>query len=395
MTPSPTTKPGSGNAVAGLRGGRLRIAVVAGHLAKFEGISGGVQHTIRAVSSVPDWKVSVFSPNNDIADISVHLVNSAGELSSRPDYREADVIIYHFGFFHDVFEAIKGGNGHARQIVFFHNITPEQYVSPLWRGGIRRAFAQLANLQHADWLWPVSKTNADVLVEAGFDPARIEIVPPVIEWPPAFQLGSKETSPVQVLFVGRIVQSKGVLDLVRAVRLVRSTCSIPFRVKIVGKLSASNDHYYLYIKETIQTCGLDQTVEFLGTTESEDLAELYRHAHILAIPSYHEGFCRPVGEGLRAGCIPVGYSSYNLPHVANGLGRLVAPGDIAALADALGGMIEAVARAKTSPSTAELPLDGGPLTIAKFDAAAAKYVSQFSFDNLRRSVTDRIRILSP
>src|SRR3989442_1431750 len=104
----------------------LRIAVVTSNLAKFDGISGGVQHTIRAVSSVPDWKVSVFSPINEIDEVPVHLVGSADELSSHPDFREADVIIYHFGFCHDLFEVMKGGNGHARQIVFFHNITPEQ-----------------------------------------------------------------------------------------------------------------------------------------------------------------------------------------------------------------------------------------------------------------------------
>src|SRR6476620_5031826 len=83
---------------------RLRIAVVASNLARFDGISGGVQHTIRAVSSVPDWEVSVFSPTNEITEIPVHRVKSANELASHPAFREADVIIYHFGIYHDLFE---------------------------------------------------------------------------------------------------------------------------------------------------------------------------------------------------------------------------------------------------------------------------------------------------
>jgi hypothetical protein len=33
-----------------------------------------------------------------------------------------------------------------------------------------------------------------------------------------------------------------------------------------------------------------------------------------------------LAEGLRAGCVPVGYAGYHLPLVPNGLGRLVAPG---------------------------------------------------------------------
>ena len=109
---------------------------------------------------------------------------------------------------------MKDGNGHARQIGFFHNITPEQHVSPGVRAGVRRSFEQLANLHHADWLWPISQTNADVLLEAGIDPARIEIVPPDVAWPPAFKLAAKAKSPIHILFVGRIVHSKGVADLV-------------------------------------------------------------------------------------------------------------------------------------------------------------------------------------
>ena len=40
-------------------------------------------------------------------------------------------------------------------------------------------------------------------------------------------------------------------------------------------------------------------------------------------------------EGLRAGCIPIGYASYNLPYIANKLGRMVPTGNVAALTAAL------------------------------------------------------------
>jgi glycosyltransferase involved in cell wall biosynthesis len=171
-----------------------------------------------------------------------------------------------------------------------------------------------------------------------------------------------------------------VLDLVRAVDLLRARCSIPFGVKIVGKFD-DNDDYYASINDAVANHGLAPLVEILGRTESDDdLVTLYHDAHILAIPSYHEGFCRPVIEGLRAGCVPVGYSAYNLPLVANGLGRLVFPGNIGALADSLATMVEAIARTFADPSTASLPLDGGPLTLGEFEAAAAPHVNQFSFE---------------
>ena len=119
----------------------------------------------------------------------------------------------------------------------------------------------------------------------------------------------------------------------------------------------------------------------------------YHEAHILAIPSYHKGFCRPVAEGLRAGCVPVGYASYHLPLVANGLGRLVEPGDITALAAALTAMIDSVAEAKAKPA-GQLPLDRGPTSIAAFDALAGDHVAQFSFARFSAAVTGEIRSLT-
>ncbi len=119
-------------------------------------------------------------------------------------------------------------------------------------------------------------------------------------------------------------------------------------------------------------------MQFLGAVEDATLDELYRAAHLLVIPSYHEGFCRPVIEGLRAGCVPVGYAAYNLPHVAHGLGRMVPVGDRDALATALVGLIAAL-----GPGSAGLlPLDAGPLGPADFDRAAQEYVQEFAFERV-------------
>ncbi len=130
-----------------------------------------------------------------------------------------------------------------------------------------------------------------------------------------------------------------------------------------------------------------------GRCDSDELQRRYHQAHILAIPSYHEGFCRPVVEGLRAGCVPVGYASYHLPIVANGLGSLVAPGDVTALAAALTAMIESVAAARGTPKF-QLPLDRGPTSIAQFDALAGEHVAQFSFARFSAAVTGEIRSLT-
>src|SRR6202043_3658998 len=151
--------------------------------------------------------------------------------------------------------------------------------------------------------------------------------------------------PVRLLSVGRLVRSKGVLDLIEAVDLMRARAAVPFRLDIAGNEDFSDPAYVADVKAAVRERGLSDLVRFLGAVDDERLSKLYHAAHILAVPSYHEGFCRPVVEGLRAGCVPVGYAAYNLPHVAHGLGRMVPVGDRSALATALGELIAALAPA--------------------------------------------------
>lgn len=386
----PLTFTSAGRPLQRLRGPPLKIAVVACNIGRLDGVSNGVRDTIRAVSSVPQWRVSVFSWRNECPEIPVNTVTNAHSLINHPDFKMADAIIYHYGIHHDLFEALRTGNGHAAQFVFFHNITPAKYVSRELHNLIDRSFDQLPVLRHADWLWPISETNAQVLRDGGFDSNQIEIIPPSIEWPPWFRLEDKAPAPIRILYVGRITQSKGILDLLGALAIVLSGQTIQFRAGIVGSVHARDREYLAAIEAAIDQLGVGQSVELVGPIDAENLAGRYHAAHILVTASYHEGFCRPVAEGLRAGCVPVGYASYNAPLVANGLGRFVPPGNVRELAGAILDVAAALQRAAVDQSVT-LPLDGGPMTIMKFDRAARKQAGQFSFEKLACKMIARIR----
>jgi len=182
-----------------------------------------------------------------------------------------------------------------------------------------------------------------------------------------------------------------VLDLLEAIQRIGRAHHAAFRVSLVGK---PNERGYVERVQD-QAAALQPLVEFVGHCGDDELERRYRAAHILAIPSYHEGFCRPVAEGLRAGCIPVGYASYHLPIVSNGLGRLVMPGDVGALAAALQSMIESVAEARGDPTGTSLPLDRGPTSVAEFDRLAGEHVAQFAFDRFAAAVINGIRGVLP
>ena len=92
---------------------------------------------IRAVTGA-GWQVSVFTRANEFGDIRAHVVNSANELSQHEKFRCADVIIYHFGYFDELFEIVRRGNGRAVQIIVFHNVTPSEFIAEEFRPVVLR-----------------------------------------------------------------------------------------------------------------------------------------------------------------------------------------------------------------------------------------------------------------
>ena len=373
----------------------LRIAVINGVLTRNDAISADVANTWRYLTEGSGWDVSVLTRRNDFCDVSARIVTGLTDLLTAPEFLSADLLVYHFGFFNELYDAMVIGNGRARQAVFFHNITPAEFVVPRIRPGIARSFEQLNHLHYADRLWPVSRVNAELLIELGFDPARIEILPGAVTRPVVATLRDKAPVPVELLFLGRIVPFKGVGDLIEAIVRLRGRPLPAFRLRIVGNLEYSDSAYCETVRRAVATHGLGDIVEFIGTVDDDHRDRLLRAAHILAIPSSHEGFCKPVIEGLRAGCVPVGYAAYNLKYVAEGVCRMVPPGDIAALAEALAEVIGDVSIASVDPA-ARLRLDRGRLTTPEFTAAARAVFDQYRSERIAALTREHAaRLLAP
>jgi glycosyltransferase involved in cell wall biosynthesis len=368
----------------------LKVVLVAPMIARYDAISATVYDTYRVLSAERDINVTALTWRNDFSDVDSRIVGDVSDLLLYKDFLAADVLLYNFGIYSALFDAMLVGNGRARQIVQFHNITPPGLVNRRDQHIIERSWCQLANLKCVDEIWAVSAVNAEELTSRGFDPGKLRVVPLAVESPPLALLGEKQAAVVELLFVGRIVPSKGVLDLVRAIRKTRERTAIPFRLRIVGNREWSDQAYLAQVESEIVDGRLSGIVEILGTVESAVLESLYHAAHIFVIPSYHEGFCKPVVEALRAGCVPIGYASYNLPYIVNGLGRMVPPGNIELLAAALVEVIEGIVRCLRGAEIS-LHLDVGLLSVAAFDMASKAYVTGFSLSRFGRAVVARIR----
>ncbi|HSD30032.1 MAG TPA: glycosyltransferase [Vicinamibacteria bacterium] len=158
------------------------------------------------------------------------------------------------------------------------------------------------------------------LVAAGVPAAGVDVVPPFVH---GLDPGATASGPPCVLFVGRLVESKGVRDAVEAWR--RSGVDLPLVIagtgQLRGQLSSLAD----------RTPGL----ELLGWVERDRLSGLYRRARALLLPSrWQEPFGIAGLEALTFGVPVVAWESGGVGEWHPGPG-LVPWGDVERLARAL------------------------------------------------------------
>lgn len=129
-----------------------------------------------------------------------------------------------------------------------------------------------------------------------------------------------------LLFVGRLSEGKGLLDLLAAAERLED--EIAFRLLLVGDGPMADE-----LESQIESRDLGHVVELLGYRE--DVPALMASAEVLALPSYREGTPRVITEALAAGTPVVSTTIAGIPEqVSDGeTGFLVEPGDVEALTD--------------------------------------------------------------
>lgn len=170
---------------------------------------------------------------------------------------------------------------------------------------------------------------------------RPEVIPYGVGLPAAAARGGQSLpgappGDFTVLFVGRLVERKGVDVLLRAA--ARLSASVRLRVVVVGDGPERGR-----LETLAQELGLAACVEFKGRVSTEDLQKCYRSARAFVLPAIVDR--RGDTEGL--GVVLLEAMSYGVPAVASRTGGitdivedgtnglLVEPGDPAALAAAL------------------------------------------------------------
>lgn len=362
-----------------------KYSVVTGLCVRHDAISAAAVATYRCLDSVSPGNVRLFAHAVEYPELRHTVVPSVTDLLFDPHFLDSDAVLYHFGVYYGLLDAMVLGNGKARQYVRFHNVTPKSLVGPADWPTIDRSLAQLEHLRRAHHVWCDSDFNRRDLEARGFDPQRLSTLALPVEAgrgprdPRALREG-----PVRIAFVGRLVRSKGVLELVHALALASAHVRQPYRVFLAGNPSFADAAYEEEVRRSLAAAGLSANVHFCGGIDDSEKHALLRRSDIFVMPSHHEGFCVPVIEALAAGCHVIAYDAGNLPEIAGGLGRIVPAGNVEALGQALAESIDAVGDARGGGDPA-LRCESGTLPRSELQRRAAAYAAGFGFDRFRES----------
>jgi glycosyltransferase involved in cell wall biosynthesis len=168
----------------------------------------------------------------------------------------------------------------------------------------------------------LSRYMREELVAAGVPPRSVHVVPPFVH---GLDPGAAPSGPPCVLFVGRLVETKGARDAVEAWR--RSGVELPLVLAGTGPLRAE--------LEARAGGGEGPGLEVLGWVARDRLSGVYRRALALVLPSrWQEPFGLAGLEALHFGVPVVAWESGGVGEWHPGPG-LVPWGDVEALARAL------------------------------------------------------------
>lgn len=142
------------------------------------------------------------------------------------------------------------------------------------------------------------------------------------------ELSGKVSDSPYILFVGNLEPKKNLPRLIEAFRRFKAQNSTPHELWIVGEELPKGPGSGLNEAQLRDV----EDVRFLGFVPDELLPALYRGADLAAYPSLYEGFGMPVLEALAAGTAVLTSNISSLPEAAGGLGCLVDPTDVEAMA---------------------------------------------------------------
>ena len=229
------------------------------------------------------------------------------DLPEHDDY----VLLVHHSMGHGVLDFILSLA--APKVLIYHNVTPPEFLDDApWV----IPYAHLGRQQITDMRPHMSASLADSeynmleLRDYGYDDAEVcsllfdlnRLRPRRADAKAGHAAAPSDS--FTVLFVGRVVKSKGQADLVDAFAEFTKRHSGPSRLVLVGRFDSVDDAYPAEIRRRAEAYGLSDRVTLTGGVSDDELSRWFATADAYVSLSHHEGFGVPLIEAMAHG-LPV------------------------------------------------------------------------------------------
>lgn len=191
----------------------------------------------------------------------------------------------------------------ARQLNIPLIITPHGMLEPwainhkAWKKRLAWHLYQRRDLESAAVLHATAAQEAESFRQIGLR-QPIAIIPNGTDLPEWRDLTYPKGSPRKMLFLSRIHQKKGLLELVQAWKTIKP---IGWKMIIAGPDEGGHQKI---VEAAIHQAGLQDDFEFTGPVYGAEKETLYRSAEIFVLPTFSENFGLVVAEALACG-VPV------------------------------------------------------------------------------------------
>ncbi|NOS77591.1 MAG: glycosyltransferase family 4 protein [Nitrospira sp.] len=233
--------------------------------------------------------------------------------------------------------------GAARHVLTVHDMT--SFSHPHCHIALRRSWLYrrmvLASIRRADVVVVPSQATRQAMFEflPDLEPDRIHVTVPGIgdEFRPCDPASVRDVVTRRmlpepyILYVGTLEPRKNIPALVEAYRRLVEAGAIKEYLVLAGKLGWG----YEALLKQISVPALRGKVHLAGYVDQKDLPAVYAGARLFVYPSLHEGFGFPPLEAMACGVPVISSRSSSLAENLEGAAELVAPDDIAGLADAM------------------------------------------------------------
>lgn len=191
-----------------------------------------------------------------------------------------------------------------------------------------RTFIGLA-LKKAEHIIALSEDLKSATSGFGVPLEKITVIPNGVNIE-QFPMGDKSERKTQIIFVGSLIERKGVNYLIEAMAIVKEKHS-NYQLLLIGE-GRDRDNF----EKLVTRLGLEKTVIFMGTQPQQRVSELMQESRLFVLPSIEEGQGVVLVEALASGTPCVGSRVGGIPDVITPeVGRLVEPGDVKGLTEAI------------------------------------------------------------